>query len=171
MTDRDTCVFCGADVSDLRRQVCAECEKRGGPPMKTILSMDPGESTGWVYRDRLGNLTGGTAGKNHEEVAQLIYDLRPDIMVFERFNLYPALAKSLAWNSFYPCETIGVIRYMCSKLGIPIVEQAPGIKKYYGGTKADWDEVKATGHRVTEHTKDAYMHYRYFLLNGIKKFQ
>ena len=71
MADGDHCVMCGEDVSDIGAQVCSSCVARGGP-IKTILSMDPGESTGWVYRDRLGNLTGGTAGKNHEEVAQLI---------------------------------------------------------------------------------------------------
>lgn len=141
---------------------------------KSILALDPGEHTGWCYQDATGDIVGGTAPKNHVEVAQLIRLLRPDIVVMERFNLYPQMAKSLAWNSFYPCEVIGVIRYMCMYWGIPLVEQAPSIKKYFGGFKPDWDMLKANanakGFDVTEHTKDAYQHYRYFLRNGAKKY-
>ena len=140
--------------------------------MKSILALDPGEHTGWCYQDPAGKLLGGTAGKHHTEVARLFYDLRPDIVVMERFNLYPQMAKSLAWNSFYPCEVIGVIRYLCMVREIPLVEQAPSIKKYFGGFKTDWDQLKevskSTKLDVTEHTKDAYQHYRYFLLNGAK---
>lgn len=132
---------------------------------------DPGESTGWCYQDNDGKITGGTLKRKHEDVARLIEGLQPDLIVFERFNLYPQMAKSLAWNSFYPCEVIGIIRFLCDRYSIEYVEQAPGIKKYFGGYKSDWEYLKA--HRagvVTEHTKDAYQHYRYFLLNGAKKF-
>ena len=143
--------------------------------MKSILVLDPGEHTGWCYQDPTGKLLGGTAGKDHKEVAKLFYDLRPDIVVMERFNLYPQMAKSLAWNSFYPCEVIGVIRYLCMVREIPLIEQAPSIKKYFGGFKTDWDQLKEVSKSkkldVTEHTKDAYQHYRYFLLNGAKHFK
>ena len=138
--------------------------------MKSVLVFDPGEHTGWCYQNRNGLLCGGTAKKSHEEVAQLIERSNPDIVVFERFNLYPQMAKSLAWNSFYPCEVIGVIRYLCNKYDIPMVEQAPSIKKYFGGFRTDWDYLKAHSNDVTEHTKDAYQHYRYFILNSGKKF-
>ena len=142
--------------------------------MKSILVFDPGEHTGWCYQDREGNLIGGTIGKNHVEVAGWINFLVPDIVVMERFNLYPQMAKSLAWNSFYPCEVIGVIRYLCMLHDIPLVEQAPSIKKYFGGFKIDWDQLKDNAESreldVTEHTKDAYQHYRYFLLNGAKHY-
>lgn len=137
--------------------------------MKSILTFDPGESTGWCYQDENGAVTGGTAKRNHAEVAQLIEKYKPDIVIFERFNLYPQMAKSLAWNSFYPCEVIGVIRYLCDHYDIPYVEQAPSVKKYFGGFKVDWEKLKLTcQHEVTEHTKDAYQHYRYFLLNKAK---
>ena len=139
--------------------------------MKSILVFDPGESTGWCFQDESGKLTGGTAKRSHEDVARLIEGHEPDVVVFERFNLYPQMAKSLAWNSFYPCEVIGVIRFLCDRYKIPYVEQAPGIKKYFGGFKSDWDWLKDhKAGNVTEHTKDAYQHYRYFILNGAKKF-
>lgn len=139
--------------------------------MNSILVFDPGESTGWCFRDREGNLTGGTIKKNHVDVAQKILETCPDIIVMERFNLYPQMAKSLAWNSFYPCEVIGVIRYLAMDNNIILVEQAPSIKKYAGGFVDDWYKLKEVSERVTEHTKDAYLHYRYFLRNGAQKFQ
>lgn len=143
---------------------------------KSILVFDPGESTGWCFQAENGTVYGGTARKDHLEVAQLIRATQPDIVVLERFNLYPQMAKSLSWNSFYPCETIGVIKVVCMELGIPIVEQAPSVKKYFGGFQSDWDTIEYLplqwepfSKGVTEHTKDAYMHYRYFLRNGLKK--
>lgn len=139
--------------------------------MKSVLVFDPGESTGWCFRDRDGRVVGGTCGKHHIEVAERIQVLGPDIVVLERFNLYPQMAKSLAWNSFYPCEVIGVIRYLCAKYHIPIVEQAPSVKKYFGGFQKDWEQLKELSQDVTEHTKDAYMHLKYFERNGEKKFK
>ncbi len=135
-----------------------------------ILVFDPGESTGWCCRLDDGEVEGGTAPKHHKNVAELISRYQPDIVVMERFNLYPQMARSLAWNSFYPCEVIGVIRYMCDIMNIPLVEQAPSIKKYFGGFQTDWDRLKEKV-KVTEHTKDAYMHLRYFERNGLKKFK
>ena len=139
--------------------------------MKSVLVFDPGESTGWCYRNQEGRVTGGTCKKNHMGVAEKIQIFNPDIVVFERFNLYPQMAKSLAWNSFYPCEVIGVIRYLCDKYNIPVVEQAPSVKKYFGGFQQDWDQLKELSQGVTEHTKDAYMHLKYFERNGEKKFK
>lgn len=141
--------------------------------MKSVLVFDPGDHTGWCFRDTSGRVVGGTCGKHHMEVAERIQILRPDIVVFERFNLYPQMAKSLAWNSFYPCEVIGVIRYLCDRYSIPIVEQAPSIKKYFGGFQQDWFTLKeiCDPKEVTEHTKDAYQHLKYFERNGEKKFK
>ncbi len=138
---------------------------------KKILCLDPGESTGWVLGTEEQAIRGGTCKRNHLEVAQLIKDERPDIIVLERFNLYPGMAKSLAWNSFYPCEVIGVIKYLAMELDIQIVEQAPSVKKYAGDIQkyGDWHFVKERCSRVTEHTKDAYQHYRYFMIHGLKK--
>lgn len=140
--------------------------------MLSILTFDPGESTGWCFRDRDGVVTGGTLPRDHLVVAEAISTRKPDIVVFERFNLYPQMAKSLAWSSFYPCEVIGVIKYKCAQMSIPIVEQAPGVKKYSGGYKSDWEQVKSTpGFKLTEHVKDAYQHLKYFERNGLKKFE
>lgn len=146
------------------------------PKPETILVFDPGESTGWCYQNADGIPCGGTARKNHLEVSNLIVETHPDIVVLESFHLYPQMAKSLSWNSFYPCETIGAIKLTCMQLGIPFIEQAPSVKKYFGGFQADWNNIGIMPRNllnysrgVTEHTKDAYMHYKYFLRNGYRK--
>ena len=138
--------------------------------MRSVLVFDPGESTGWCFRDENHVTTGGTLPKNHVEVARAITERLPSIVVIERFNLYPQMAKSLAWSSFYPCEVIGVIKYVCASLKIPVIEQAPSVKKYFGGYQSDWEQVKQTkGFKLTEHVKDAYQHLKYFERNGEKK--
>lgn len=137
--------------------------------MRSVLVFDPGESTGWCFRGTDGCVIGGTCKKNHEEVAGKIIALDPDIVVLESFKLYPQKAQSLAWNSFYPCEVIGVIKYVCAVNSIPFIEQAPSVKKYFGGFKPDWQVLKVVSDNVTEHTKDAYMHLKYFERNGEKK--
>lgn len=127
----------------------------------SILVFDPGESTGWVYLDTLGKLQGGTIPADHLLVGRLIEELLPDVVVIERFNLYPGKAKSMSWNSFYPVEVIGVIKYLCEKESIWLVEQAPSVKKYAGGFDMDWEKFKVNI-KVTEHVKDAYLHLRYY---------
>lgn len=131
--------------------------------MKSILVFDPGENTGWVFHDFKGTVTGGTSVRSHMGIAMLIYKYLPDVVVFERFNLYPGKAASLSWNTFYPCEVIGVIRYCCQAHNIPIVEQAPSDKRYAGNLDARWARLKEECTDVTEHTKDAYIHLLFYL--------
>ena len=135
--------------------------------MKKILVFDPGESTGWVCQIADGTVLGGTAPKHHPAVEELLYKYEPDIVVMERFNLYPGMAKHLAWNSFYPCEVIGVIRNHCLKNSIQLVEQAPSVKKFAGSITEMWEKLRRTATTpVTEHTKDALMHLAYYLRNN-----
>ncbi len=129
--------------------------------MQRVLVFDPGENTGWVYRNDTGEVIGGTAVRNHLDVAMLFIQYAPDLVIFERFNLYPGMAQSLSWNTFYPCEVIGVIRYLCVRESIPYIEQAPSDKKYSGGLDARWADLKSRC-TCTEHTKDAYLHLRFY---------
>lgn len=142
---------------------------------QSILVFDPGENTGWVcYEQQDENLgfsiVGGTAVRDHRKIAELFDIYNPTQVVFERFNLYPGMAKTLSWNSFYPCEVIGVIRYLCQSRNIPYVEQAPSIKKYSGGLDDSWTRLRMRCY-TTEHTKDAFLHLKYYLRNrkGKKK--
>lgn len=136
-----------------------------------ILALDPGNHTGWCYRQPDGKLQGGTLPECHEDVFDLIIMLRPDVVIYESFKLYPGKAQSLAWNSFYPCEVIGVIKLACaSDITITLIEQAPSVKKYAGPFQEDFQELadrskKKDKHWLTEHVKDAYQHLRYYERN------
>lgn len=146
---------------------------------ESVLAIDPGESTGWLFgkpwnKDDeriLGqpyfHLVGGTAGKDHVEVAGIILSSRPDVVVLERFNLYPGKAKSMSWNSFYPCEVIGVVKYVCQLQCIPIVELAPSVKKYSGVTTKNHPTYlwMKEHFECTEHTYDALQLLEYYLRN------
>ena len=134
---------------------------------KKILVLDPGESTGWVLTFG-GEVLGGTCGKDHKAVMELITRYMPDIIVFERFNLYPGMAKSLAWNTFYACEVIGVIKFGAMVHQTPYVEQAPSVKKYAGNLPSNWKKDIQARQPITEHTKDAYKHLLYYLKHSGK---
>ena len=141
--------------------------------MKSILAFDPGESTGWCFRDSEGKVRDGTLPKEHTKVAHAIESTMPHIVVIERFNLYPQMAKSLAWNSFYPCEVIGVIKlYAQLNKYVHLVEQLPSTKEYCGfGSNPRDEEYKNIqlinkDEKITEHVRDAYRLYRYWILFG-----
>lgn len=148
-----------------------------------ILVLDPGESTGWVCcepwtdEDVVRNadpykfLMGGTLDMNHPQVGDLIDTSKPDVVVFERFNLYPGKAKSLSWNSFYPCEVIGVIKFKCMVAGIPFHAIAPSSKNYSGVTSKKHPHFQWMKERFqcTEHTYDALQLLEYFLRNQYRK--
>ena len=135
-----------------------------GQGTPSILTLDPGESTGWSYLSRTNQLAAGTLPKDHGKVAEHILQLRPDVIVFETFNLYPGKAQSLSWNSFYPCEVIGIIKYLARwVLGTHIVEQAPAIKRYAGALPKQFLGLSRADHKLTEHSKDAVQHLCYYL--------
>lgn len=140
-----------------------------------IVCFDPGNHTGWVAQDtETGKMEAGTLLEETmmEGLIDVFNKLQPEIVVFETFNLYPGMAKSLSWNSFYPVEVIGQIKLLCKMNGITkIVGQAPSIKKYAGQpTRAEVADLRerckhsnsALWGIFTEHTKDAWLHLLYF---------
>ena len=128
----------------------------------SILTLDPGESTGWCFLDSSNNLFAGTAPKDHLKVAERLDVLNPDIVVYETFNLYPGKAQKMVWNSFYPCEVIGVILYKCMHDHKFIVKQAPAIKRYAGPLPTKFVQLSKV-EKLTEHSKDACQHLCYYL--------
>lgn len=129
---------------------------------ESILALDPGESTGWCFLSRDNQMRAGTIPKNHLRVSELISSIYPDIIVYESFNLYPGKAQKLVWNSFYPCEVIGVICHECMYWDIPYIKQAPSVKKYAGPLPQKFVDLSRK-EKLTEHSKDACQHLCYYL--------
>lgn len=136
---------------------------------KSVLVFDPGDSTGWLFKgfDIISNtytLIGGTIYKDFGSVTELISTLKPDIVVMETFHLYAGAAKHLTHNEMYPCQVIGVIKHAVMLFRVPyFVQLSPSVKKYSGGLDARWSDFrKSNDEKTTEHTKDCYLHLKYF---------
>jgi hypothetical protein len=131
-----------------------------------ILVLDPGNSTGWCMWEGdaellHGTVVGGTWPEDHKVVWDFLELLEPDLVIYETFKLYPGLASKLAWNTFYPCEVIGIIKLYCLGKQRTLIAQQPSDKKYSGGL----DDKCPKG---TEHTKDAYLHLKFYARrNGV----
>ena len=135
----------------------------------SVLVLDPGNSTGWVFEGSGNGLVGGTVRENHADVADLLKQLNPDTVVYETFQMYPGKAQKLIWNTFYPCEVIGVIKCYCQTNNIPIVGLQPSVKKFALAPheQDSWKRVAIVDNtgKATEHTRDAYRLYMYYVRN------
>lgn len=148
----------------------------------SVLALDPGNSTGWVFRNDEGKLIGGTIGECHKDVWDLLTEKDPDVVVFETFQMYPGKAQKLIWSTFYPCEVIGVIKvwFMLNKEKIvppcndrrlrQLVGLQPSVKKYaLANSESElWKTVERENNQAaTEHLRDAVRLLRYYERNSV----
>ena len=85
--------------------------------------------------------------------------------------MYPNKAQKLIWNSFYPCEVIGVIKLWaiqhprCTLVGLQ-----PSVKKFaLANSETElWKTVNTFGAKPTEHLRDAVRLLRYYERNYLK---
>ena len=134
----------------------------------SVIALDPGNSTGWVFREADGSISGGTCGENHTHVWKLLESYHPETIVYETFQMYPGKAQKLVWNTFYPCEVIGVIKlYAMLHPEVSLVGLQPSVKKFsLGNNELDlWKTVNTYGQSATEHMRDAVRLLRYYERN------
>lgn len=133
----------------------------------SVIALDPGNSTGWVFREADGSLSGGTCGEDHVAVWKLLEEYRPQVVVYETFQMYPGKAQKLIWSTFYPCEVIGVIKLWATVNGAQLVGLQPSVKKFaLGTTELElWKTVNRYGAPATEHLRDAVRLLRYYERN------
>lgn len=132
-----------------------------------VLAFDPGGSTGWCVIDSEYTLIASGEIPDWHGVKDLFNTHQPDVVVYETFQLYAWKAQSLSWNTFVPCEAIGVIKFIAEELQIPCVGQGPAERKWFT------DDRLKTFNMVppSKHAKDAIRHALYFLVFGIKKYK
>ena len=130
----------------------------------SVIALDPGNSTGWCLRDNDGKLIGGTVGELHYDVWQLLNSYHPEVVVYETFQMYPGKAQKLIWNTFYPCEVIGIIKLWCMLNERNLVGLQPSVKKFaLANSELDlWKTVERYGAPATEHMRDAVRLLRYY---------
>ena len=133
--------------------------------MTTILGVDPGETTGFV----VVTATPGsrTATVNEFGVLRLWHGLgtlakrtRPDIIIYERWRLYPWAAKSLSWSELLPVQTVGVLKFVSEMLSIPCVGQNASFRKNCKLPKSRFRQVDNL------HARDALQHVLAFIQSG-----
>lgn len=129
-----------------------------------ILVLDPGDSTGWVFRDEYGNVCGGTIKYDMSGIFHLFHESKPNIVVFENFTLHPGAAKAFTHNEFYPVQIIGIIKLGALEVyASHLVKLSPGVKRYAGLIDERWSTcIAACLEKPTEHMKDAYLLLKYF---------
>ena len=141
-----------------------------------IISIDPGDHIGIVYSiDNPMSVKGTTfeGSDRNMKLWGLLNDFKPDVIIFEQFALRPGMAAKLAGNKFITCEVIGVIKlYTQLNKYVHLVEQLPSSKEYCGFSSNPRDEeykniqLVNKDEKITEHVRDAYRLYRYWILFG-----
>lgn len=138
-----------------------------------LIALDPGNSTGWCLRDTVtGYLEGGTVGEDHANVYELLERMNPQVLIYETFQMYPNKAQKLIWNSFYPCEVIGVIKlWAMQHPSCKLVGLQPSVKKFaLANSETElWKTVNTFGAKPTEHLRDAVRLLRYYERNYLKR--
>jgi len=155
---------------------------------KSILTFDPGETTGWsswakeidakeppklVKWGQLNTKTLRNAIELEESVKNLLMGSndtsRPNVVVIEDYRIYEWKTDEHAWSSVHTIQLIGLIKTYCIQNNIPYVMQSAQIAKQFATDEKlkDWDFWQP-GMR---HARDAIRHGIYYILfNSQKKF-
>lgn len=125
-----------------------------------IIAFDPGETTGAA---RVDSDTGELRSSNQIQGPPFLFAWlreylekcvwRPDVVVVERFKLYPWAAKGLSWSEFFTVEVIGAIEYQAWLSGIEVVRQDASHAKCITVTKSPSLLLMSNKHAL-----DAYKH-------------
>lgn len=132
-----------------------------------ILALDPGETTGWARVDTIttpGSIHYGRS-PGWTQLQELIFAptmsrpepsvFKVDVVVIEKFTLYPWAARSKVWSEFPTVEVIGVAKYLAAQAGARVVMQGADV------AKAKW--LKKAKVKGNAHERDAQRHLLAFL--------
>lgn len=97
-------------------------------PLSNLVAIDPGDKYTGIVRLLGGRIhQSGTYGPEDA----LAYITSPyllphlDLMVIERYQLYPNQAFAQSWSSFTAIEIIGVMKYLASQFDVEVRMAAP----------------------------------------------
>lgn len=134
--------------------------------MRVLLSVDPGETTGYAVVE-LAPLTpenGSTPNVIERGIIStwhgldtLIEEFEPEIIVVEKFMLYPHKARALSFQSSVCDRVIGVVHYLAEQREIPVYEQPAAVGKRVILPSAMVRRIR------TVHERDAIKHASAFL--------
>lgn len=101
-----------------------------------ILSVDPGETTGYAVcdssqmsQDGMPTLIETGVLSRWRGLRSRIEEHTPDVIVAEKFVLYAGRAKALNHSTLVVVRVLGVIQYLAEEMGIRLVEQSASVGK------------------------------------------
>lgn len=137
------------------------------PYPHVLLSLDPGETTGYAIFDTgalkmVGQLDTADIGKSVEQISYLINTWKPAVVVYEDYKVYGWKADAHSWASLHTPQLIGCILTVCTMLSKPTHSQmAQQAKGFCTDDKLkDWDMYP----KGLKHARDAIRHGCYYML-------
>ena len=138
-------------------------------PPRTLLSFDPGETTGWAMF-KYGKLTQGdqiilpieeNSKINGKEFWSLFQVYQPDHVVIEGYRVYGHKAAAHSWSALYTPKLIGYIEGICQFYDVPYSIQMAATKQFCND-----DKLRNWGYydKFKKHCRDAIRHGCYWLL-------
>lgn len=127
-----------------------------------ILGIDPGEN-----HNGLAWFDDGVVVRVEEWTPEVVYDYLEkatgvEKVALESYHLFPWLLQQQGFSEVKTAQTIGVIRYICSRKRIMVIMQPASIKKpTFARMRARGVKLVGTG----QHIKDAQAH-AYHLINN-----
>lgn len=129
------------------------------------ISFDPGETTGVAVFD--DDKVYSWDQIPMDKILDFLSDEpKPDVVIYENFQLLPHKAKALIGSKFETIQVIGMIKAYAHRHGAELIEQRPGIKSI----AEMWTGVKPPKNHKQSHKVDAYNHGAYYLCRiGVMK--
>lgn len=141
--------------------------------MTTVVSFDPGETTGFVAASWLGGKDFGITNvalvpwaDRFAQTGELLKLYTPDYIVIEDFRLYHHRMKSQIGKDFPSVQMIGIILTYCFQLGYldRVTKQPASVRS---SVKIADEHLLMVG--ASPHVQDAYKHLRYFIIVNLYK--
>ena len=138
---------------------------------RNLLSIDPGETTGWVqFTDGKLVDTGMLETKKLGLGLLDIFNIKNpnvidfDYVVIEDYKIYPHMLKQHSLSAVFPVKVIGVLQYIFELKKIPVVLQMASTGKSFCTDK----RLKEWGYWIKgqKHSRDAIRHGAHWLLFG-----
>ena len=135
----------------------------------SLLSFDPGQTTGWVYFEgttlvKAGQLKTRDLEEGIQAVSELIREYMPDEIVLEDYRVYSWKAKEHSFSELHTPKLIGSMYAIAHALGIPVTKQPAHIAKRFCTDK----KLQQWGFYISgqRHARDAIRHACYYILFG-----
>lgn len=137
---------------------------------KSILSFDPGHTTGWAHFFDFELMATGQADttdidNTYRNVNKLFHQFKPHIVVIEDYRVYKWRAKHHVGSEMMTTRVIGALELLAIQNSVPLIVKQPAhVAKGFCKDKKlrEWGFYDVNG----RHARDAVRHGCYYILFG-----